>query len=182
MIGDSDSGKTCLIGRYIESHFIDSFVSTIGVDFKIRRLTVDDEVVELQIFDTAGQEKFRSIVSSYYRSSNGIVVAFDLTKKETFDNISYWMSQIDQYSDSKTMRFLVGTKSDLIDKRVVTKEECQGIANEYGCKYYETSALKDENINEMFLDIARETKQRTEKYDNNKSVDDKAINSKPNCC
>lgn len=136
----------------------------------------------MQIFDTAGQEKFRSIVSSYYRSSNGIIVAFDLTKRETFDNISYWMSQINQYSDEKTMKFIVGTKSDLADKRVVTKEECQGIANEYRCKYYETSALKDENVNEMFLDIASETKKYAEKNVDDKSASNKSINSKPNCC
>ena len=74
-------------------------------------MTIDDDICELQIFDTAGQEKFRSIVSSYYRSANRIIIAFDLTKRETFDNVSFWMSQVDQYGDSKTLRFLVVLKA-----------------------------------------------------------------------
>lgn len=74
-------------------------------------MTIDDDISELQIFDTAGQEKFRSIVTSYYRSANRIIIAFDLTKRETFDNVSFWMSQVDQYGDSKTLRFLVVLKA-----------------------------------------------------------------------
>ena len=98
LIGNSGAGKSCILMRYSENQFTNNFYNTIGVDFKVKNLQIDGKDVKLQIWDTAGQDRFRTITSSYYRGANGILIVYDCTDKESFENIKTWMSEIDKYA------------------------------------------------------------------------------------
>ena len=109
--------------RYSENQFTNNFYNTIGVDFKVKNLQVDGKDVKLQIWDTAGQDRFRTITSSYYRGAQGILIVYDCTDKESFENIKTWMNEIDKYAQESVIRLLVGNKADLAERRQVTYEE-----------------------------------------------------------
>lgn len=109
----------------------------------------------MQVWDTAGQERFRTITASYYRGSNGIILVYDVTNRDSFDHINYWMKEIDRLAAPDVCRLIVGNKSDLSDKRVVTTEEGQSLAQQYGVSFLETSALGNANVEEMFTAMAK---------------------------
>jgi Ras-related protein Rab-1A len=119
IIGDSGVGKSCLLLRFADDTYTDSFISTIGVDFKIRTVELEGKIVKLQIWDTAGQERFRTITSSYYRGAHGIIVVYDVTDAESFENVKSWMAEIDRYASDGVSKLLVGNKSDLSGKRAI---------------------------------------------------------------
>jgi|EP01047_Picozoa_sp_COSAG01_P042073 Ras-related protein Rab-1A len=98
LIGDSGVGKTCLMFRFSDSKFQESYISTIGVDFKMRTVELGGKKIRLQIWDTAGQERFRTITSSYYRGANGIIVVYDVTEADSFENVKHWLSEIERYA------------------------------------------------------------------------------------
>ena len=113
IIGDSGIGKSCLLNRFADDIFTDSYISTIGVDFKIRTIEVNGRLCKLQIWDTAGQERFRTITSSYYRGAHGIILVFDITNPESFANCEMWLTEVQRYATDQVKIILVGTKSDL---------------------------------------------------------------------
>ncbi len=117
-------------------------VSSIGVDFKTKDILVNDKKVKLQLWDTAGHERFRTITTSYYRGAHGIVTVFDLTDRETFEHVEKWLGEINKFAKENVMRFLIGNKSDLVDKRQVSYEEARILANKLNIYYVETSAKK----------------------------------------
>merc|ERR1712023_164091 len=119
LIGDSGVGKSCLLLRFADDTYTDSYISTIGVDFKIRTIELDGKTVKLQIWDTAGQERFRTITSSYYRGAHGIIIVYDVTDKESFQNVKHWLQEIEKYANDGVVMLLVGNKSDLQSKKVV---------------------------------------------------------------
>ncbi len=119
LIGDSGVGKSCLLLRFSDDTYTESYISTIGVDFKIRTIELDGKTVKLQIWDTAGQERFRTITSSYYRGAHGIIVVYDVTDQETFNNIGHWLEEIKRYACDGVNKLVVGNKCDLVSKRVV---------------------------------------------------------------
>eukprot|EP00923_Selenidium_pygospionis_P034802 GHVN01060536.1.p1 GENE.GHVN01060536.1~~GHVN01060536.1.p1 ORF type:complete len:147 (+),score=14.68 GHVN01060536.1:81-521(+) len=118
LIGDSGVGKSCLLLRFADDVYTASFIATIGVDFKIRTIEQDGKIIKLQIWDTAGQERFRTITSSYYRGAHGIIIVYDVTDRESFNNVKIWMQEIDKYAMESVNKLLVGNKSDLSSKRV----------------------------------------------------------------
>ena len=124
LIGDSGVGKSCLLLRFADDTYTDSYISTIGVDFKIRTVDLDTKTIKLQIWDTAGQERFRTITSSYYRGAHGIIIVYDITDKESFDNVRQWLFEIDRYASENVCKLLVGNKSDLGSKRAVEFDVC----------------------------------------------------------
>ncbi|ESO00650.1 hypothetical protein HELRODRAFT_82945 [Helobdella robusta] len=152
IIGDSGVGKSSLLVRFADNTFTGSFITTIGVDFKIRTIIVNNERVKLQIWDTAGQERFRTITSTYYRGTHGVLVVYDVTSGETFANIKRWLQEIDQNCDVVN-RILVGNKDDNPDKKVVSTEDAQAFADQIGIKLFETSAKDNKNVEEMFMAI-----------------------------
>ena len=168
IIGESSVGKSCLLLRFAEDKFNENFLTTIGIDFKVRKEKIDDTMVKLQIWDTAGQEKFRTITKAYYRGANGILLVFDVTNRDSFNKTKAWMASIKESISDPVDIILVGNKADTPDdptsgNRVVTKEEGEEMAREFGVPYMETSAKTGYNVEETFMQIATIVKRRKEK-------------------
>ena len=155
LIGDSGVGKTCLMFRFSDSKFQESYISTIGVDFKMKTLQVDEKKIRLQIWDTAGQERFRTITSSYYRGANGIIVIFDITEEDSFENVKHWLSEIERYATDGVVKMLVGNKCDMVEQRAVERAIAEEVAGGLGVPFYEASAKTAENVEEIFQSMAR---------------------------
>jgi len=159
LIGDSGVGKSCILLRYSEDTFTDTYISTIGVDFKIKSVVVDGKRVKLQIWDTAGQERFRTITSSYYRGAQGIIIVYDVTDQVTFTNTKNWLQEIERYAGGSVTKLLVGNKIDK-SNRVVETAAGQDYAQGLGMSFIETSAKSCTNIDQVFAKMALEIKER----------------------
>ena len=155
ILGDSGVGKTCLLMRFTEDKFTPSHITTIGIDFKTKTLNLNGKSVKLQIWDTAGQEKFRTITQTYYKGAMGIILAFDCSDEKSFGNIKSWMKQIEAHASPGVFQILIGNKSDLLN-RVISTESAHKLADEYKIKYFETSAKNGTNVTEAFESIASE--------------------------
>ncbi|KAK0410561.1 hypothetical protein QR680_005196 [Steinernema hermaphroditum] len=160
LIGDSGVGKSCLLLRFADDTYTESYISTIGVDFKIRTIELEDKVIKLQIWDTAGQERFRTITSSYYRGAHGIIVVYDITDQESFNNVKQWLQEIDRYACENVNKLLVGNKCDLNNKRAVEHNIAKEYADQLGIPFLETSAKSSTNVEQAFLTMAGEIKNR----------------------
>ncbi|KAI9359784.1 ras family protein [Pilaira anomala] len=160
LIGNSGVGKSCLLLRFADDTYTESYISTIGVDFKIRTIELDGKVCKLQIWDTAGQERFRTITSSYYRGAHGIIVVYDVTDNESFENVKEWLREIERYGSEGVNRLLVGNKSDLTDKRQVTLSAAKKWADSVNIPILETSAKNSSNVEQAFLTMARQIKEK----------------------
>ncbi|KAM0030590.1 putative small GTP-binding protein [Helianthus debilis subsp. tardiflorus] len=160
LIGDSGVGKSCLLLRFADDSYLDSYISTIGVDFKIRTVEQDAKVIKLQIWDTAGQERFRTITSSYYRGAHGIIVVYDVTDQESFNNVKQWLSEIDRYASENVNKILVGNKCDLVANKVVSTETAKAFADEIGIPFLETSAKDATNVEQAFMAMTASIKDR----------------------
>jgi len=160
LIGDSGVGKSCLLLRFCDDSFTPSFIATIGIDFKIRTIDLDGKKIKLQIWDTAGQERFRTITTAYYRGAMGILLVYDVTDLKSFDAIRLWIRNIEQHASEGVNKILVGNKCDMNDKRVVSVEKGQELANEFNIPCIETSAKNNINVEAAFIKLATEIKSR----------------------
>lgn len=160
LIGDSGVGKSCLLLRFADDTYTESYISTIGVDFKIRTIELDGKTIKLQIWDTAGQERFRTITSSYYRGAHGIIVVYDVTDQESFNNVKQWLQEIDRYASENVNKLLVGNKCDLTNKKVVDYSSAKEYADQLGIPFLETSAKNATNVEQAFMTMAAEIKNR----------------------
>ncbi|KAK8871872.1 hypothetical protein M9Y10_007617 [Tritrichomonas musculus] len=147
IIGEGGVGKSCLLLRYTDDKFTEAFMPTIGVDFKTKCINIEGATVKLQVWDTAGQEKFRSITKAYFRGAHGILVVFDLSNRDSFDKTQDWINSIKESDDSIDL-IIIGNKCDL--QREVSIEEAQDFAAGYNVRYFETSAKDNTNVNEAF--------------------------------
>jgi Ras-related protein Rab-1A len=141
--------------RFADNSYTESYLPTIGVDFKIRTLALEDKQVKLSIWDTAGQERFRTITSAYYRGANGIVLVFDITNLDSYKNVERWMTDVLRYSNPDVPVILIGNKTDAISERQVAYDVANSFAEERGFKYFETSAKDSSNVDPSFLSLAQ---------------------------
>ncbi|XP_070571673.1 ras-related protein Rab-35-like isoform X2 [Ptychodera flava] len=186
IIGDSGVGKSSLLLRFADNTFTGTYITTIGVDFKIRTIDVNGEKVKLQIWDTAGQERFRTITTTYYRGTHGVIVVYDVTSADSFVNVKRWLHEIDQNCDN-VARILVGNKNDCPDKKVVESDDAKKFAEQMGVQLFETSAKENINVEEIFSAITKlviEAKKRQFRPEPDKSTVKVASDKgkKKKCC
>ncbi|XP_038509509.1 ras-related protein Rab-2A-like isoform X1 [Canis lupus familiaris] len=156
IIGDTGVGKSCLLLQFTDKRFQPVHDLTIGVEFGARMITIDGKQIKLQIWDTAGQESFRSITRSYYRGAAGALLVYDITRRDTFNHLTTWLEDARQRSNSNMVIMLIGNKSDLESRREVKKEEGEAFAREHGLIFMETSAKTASNVEEAFINTAKE--------------------------
>lgn len=151
LIGDSGVGKTAILLRYSDNMFNASFISTIGIDFRIKTINIGGKRVKLQIWDTAGQEQFHSVASSYYRNAHGIMLIYDISSAQSFIHISKWVTNISKNAPTHVKQVLVGNKCDVEEgKRVIEKARGSMLAQELDMPFLETSAKSNVNIDTVF--------------------------------
>jgi Ras-related protein Rab-1A len=155
LIGDSSVGKTSVLLRYVDDTFNPEFQTTIGVDFKISTFQLNGKVIKLQLWDTAGQDRFKNIVASYYRGAHGIILAFDITNATSFQNVSRWFDEAQNYLQKSVPKLLIGNKADLSSQRAVRTEDAKELADRLGVQYIETSAKNSQNVKLAFETLSR---------------------------
>ncbi|XP_051256458.1 ras-related protein Rab-3A [Dicentrarchus labrax] len=168
IIGNSSVGKTSFLFRYADDSFTPAFVSTVGIDFKVKTIYRNDKRIKLQIWDTAGQERYRTITTAYYRGAMGFILMYDITNEESFNAVQDWSTQIKTYSWDNAQVLLVGNKCDMEDERVVAAERGRQLSEQLGFEYFEASAKDNINVKQTFerlVDIICE--RMTESLDNN---------------
>ena len=153
LVGDTNVGKTQIIRRYVDKTFDDIYVSTIGYDLKPVNIELEDKIFKLSIYDTVGQEKFRSIIRGYFKNSACAIIVFDITNEQSFESVKQWFEECKSLGSKDIHMVLVGNKIDLEDKRKVSEEEGNKLADELGINYFETSAKAGKNIETIFNEI-----------------------------
>eukprot|EP01084_Bolivina_argentea_P024267 45235_1 len=157
IIGDSGVGKSCLMMRFADDTFNESFITTIGVDFRFRTINVDDKIVKLQIWDTAGQEKFKTITSSYYRNAHAVMIVYDVSDRKSFNNIDQWLSDIEKFCPSKVCKMIIGNKCDIDPAdREITIQHANQYAQNLNISYIETSAKTADNVENAFYQMVQQ--------------------------
>ena len=155
LIGDSYVGKTSLLLKYMDREFPESHMATIGVEFKDKIVQINKKYVKLQVWDTSGQERYRSITKNFYRNADGVMFIFDVTKEKTFENIKNWLLDSEENSNNANFKkILVGNKIDLKEERVIDSERIKNFANKKELKFYEASAKEGTNVDFIFNEIA----------------------------
>ena len=185
VLGESKVGKTSLIKRYTKDQFGGVYLTTVGMDFQDKIIEIEDKKVRLQVWDTAGQERFRNVTKSYFQSSHGLLVVYDITDKESFDKINFWMENIKNNAPENVKLILVGNKCDLANERKVSYEEGENYAKNLNIKFFEASARDGTNVKEFFFYLANEIYQdeKTKGKDNKKTVQlDSKKKGKKGCC
>ena len=167
LIGDISVGKTNLLTKYTEQSFSKNNLSTIGIEFKEKVINFQNKKIALQIWDTSGQERYNSIVESFYKNSNGILFVFDVTNKDSLENIKRWLLNSEVVkSDAK--KILVGNKIDLADQRVINKEEMEKFGQLENMDSFETSAKTGENVDKIFEELTKKILENKSEEEMNK--------------
>ena len=185
VLGESKVGKTSLIKRFTKDQFGGVYLTTVGMDFQDKIIEIEDKKIRLQVWDTAEQERFRNVTKSYFQSSHGLLVVYDITDKESFEKINFWMKNIKENAPENAKLILVGNKCDLANERQVSYEEGEKKASDYNIKFFESSAKEGTNVKEFFFYLANEIYQdeKTKGKDNKKTVQlDSKKKGKKGCC
>jgi len=154
LIGDSGVGKSCLLLRFADDFYTEAYISTIGVEFKIRTVEIEGKLIKLQIWDTAGQERFRTITSSYYRGAHGIIVVYDVMDPASFYAVERWLSEIKSLAAPDVIKMMVGNKNDMPLKNV-SFAEAKEFADNHNIPFFETSAKDNSNVEQAFIDLTK---------------------------
>ena len=181
-LGDGQVGKSSLIIQFIENKFSFTYLSTIGLDFKQKKVTLpNNKEVKIRIFDTAGQERFKSIAVNYIKKADGVLLVYDITSQESFNSVGKWINDIKEAMGDKVCMILVGNKIDL-PKRVITKEMGEEKAKDFNIHFFETSCKTGENVEKAFFDLAEQILIKTNgKEENNIKLVTK-VKKKNKCC
>ena len=163
IIGDAAVGKSNLLIRYVYGEFNKDYQNTIGVEFGVKNINIKNKICRIQIWDTAGQETFKSITKGYYKNSVCAIIVYDITRRDSFNNINTWINDCKTICSKTVSMVLVGAKSDLEINRQVMKEEGEELAEKNGIPFYETSAITGENVNEVFFKSAEEIVEKINK-------------------
>ena len=153
-------GKTNIISKYLKNEFQEDFSATIGVEFSHRQFEVDNHKIKAQIWDTAGQERYKAITKAYYKGAKGAFIVYDITRKETFDNIDKWRNELVSSCNQEITIMLIGNKCDLEEQREITKDQGEEKAKSFGFSFIETSALSGENLEKGFEMLIKEIFQK----------------------
>ena len=159
LIGDSLVGKTCLIQRYANGIFKEDYITTVGLDYYTKQEMINNLNVSVKLWDTAGQERFKALTPSFFRNAEGVVIAYDVTNSESFDNLKFWISSIKTNLFEKNIFIpiiIIGNKIDLEDMRDISKDVASAFAKENNFKYFETSAKTGEGVDEAFRDLVNQ--------------------------
>ena len=156
IIGETKVGKTSLISRYCKGDFSGGeYLSTIGIDFQIKNLKINSKKIRLQIWDTAGEERFRNIAKNYFQSSDGFLVVYDISNIESFETLDYWIEEIKSNSQELSQMILVGNKCDIIDERKIKTDDGKAYAKKKNIKFFEVSAKEGTNVNQVFESLVK---------------------------
>jgi Ras-related protein Rab-1A len=162
LTGGSQSGKTSILAKFTDRLFPSQYIATIGVDFAVKTLNINGKSIKLQIWDSAGQERFRSITAAYYRGAHAIMLVCDVTSEQSYSDLSDWMEEVKKYGHENVEVLLVANKSDLEEERCVTEQQCQQFAIQHDLDVMYVSAKTGENINEAFETLAKSVLSRIE--------------------
>ena len=192
IVGNSSTGKTKIIDRYLKNIFEDNSISTLGFQMNKKEFQIEQDKITVQIWDTAGQEKYASLTSSYYKSAKGALVVYDITDKESFNKIEKLVDDLKNGCDKNIYIILLGNKIDLEDRRVITKEEGENLAQKLNLGFGEVSAKTGDGIEEAFQKLINEvyriSKNEFKSYSdvqvsvNQKIEPKKTIVQKKKCC
>lgn len=152
-LGDATVGKTSLVRRFCDNEFQTNTSATIGIDFKRKDLEWSGAKIRVQIWDTAGQHRFRTITPNYLKAAGGVVICFSVTDRDSFDGVSLWLQQISEHAGNDVKRVLIGNKMDLPEHRQVSEAEGRALATKHGIEYFEVSAKTGENVDRTFYYI-----------------------------
>ena len=154
LLGDSKVGKTSLIMRFSDNVYNPVHITTIGIDFKIKTVTLSNEKqIKLKIWDTAGQERFRTLTNNYFKNAHGIIIAYDCTEKKSYDGIKAWVEQIKNNGKTSIPALILGNKCDLEDEKVVQEKDGRDVAKSFGMDFFETSSKTGYNVQESFIHL-----------------------------
>ena len=171
LIGDSSVGKTSLIQRYVNGIFKDEkdvYLPTVGLDFYTKHEIINNMNVEVRLWDTAGQERFKSLTPNYFKNAEGVMLTYDITNMESFENLKYWINSIKTHLGDKNIFIpiiIVGNKLDMEDKRKITKENADKLSKEYNYKYFETSAKTGEGVDDAVRDLVNQILEKSDKFE-----------------
>ena len=178
LIGDSYVGKSNILLKYLKNQFNENSKTTIGVEFGTKNIIINNKRIKIQIWDTAGQERYRSITSAYYKGAKGALIVYDITRKNTFDNIDKWITDLKLNRDKNICIIILGNKSDLIDKREINKNDGIKKAEMYKTAFLETSAFNGDNISKAFDELIEQIVINNKNIfqDDNENEIDKGVN------
>ena len=155
-LGNSEVGKTCYILKYTENFFQELYLTTVGIDFKVKTETINDKQYKLFFYDTTGQEKYKSIALNIIRNAQGIILMYDITNKKSFESIPDWIKSIRDSKGENFPMILLGNKLDKEDIRIISEKEGKELADEYGIKFFETSNKTGVNVQESGFALVNE--------------------------